>query len=507
MIETLLRRFEGWGSAPAMVWQNDGYSYGWLRGEVRRMNRLIGNAGMAGCVVTLETDYSPHAAAALLALLEQRCIVIPLAPDLVRNKREEYMDLAGAEWRIVARREKHSDTDGYGADVDDVGDTLSEGLLWSADKLRSVPDEDRCTATLSDAVPGGLVALSVKRFEADGLPPLLTELRQQQVGGLVIFSSGSTGRSKAAVHRADRLLQRFQRQGRPLRTIPFMRFDHIGGFNTLLQSLASGGCLCMIRERSPGEVCRTIERHRVQALPVSPTFMNLLLLSGAYRDFDLSSLEVVSYGSEVMSQALLEAWNRAFPHIRTVQAYGMSELGILPTRSKASGSLLFAVRDGEVQYRVVDGLLEIRTATAMLGYLNAPSPFTEDGWLRTGDAAVLEGEYLRILGRDSEIINVGGRKVYPAEVEGVLEQMEVIEVAVVCGEHSGITGQRVTVTVQTSREMPLAELRRMIWDYCRERLPDYKIPQKIILAKDGLTSPRMKKVRQPLAVSPEQIET
>lgn len=263
----------------------------------------------------------------------------------------------------------------------------------------------------------------------------------------------------------------------------------------------------MIPERSPEEVCRTIERHRVQALPVSPTFMNLLLLSGAYRDFDLSSLEVVSYGSEVMSQALLEAWNRAFPHIRTVQAYGMSELGILPTRSKAWGSLLFAVRDGEVQYRVVDGLLEIRTATAMLGYLNAPSPFTEDGWLRTGDAAVMEGEYLRILGRDSEIINVGGRKVYPAEVEGVLEQMEVIEVAVVCGEHSGITGQRVTVTVQTSREMPLAELRRMIWDYCRERLPDYKIPQKIILAKDGLTSPRMKKVRQPLAVSPEQIET
>lgn len=187
MIETLLRRFEGWGSAPAMVWQNDGYSYGWLRGEVRRMNRLIGNAGMAGCVVTLETDYSPHAAAALLALLEQRCIVIPLASDLVRNKREEYMDLAGAEWRIVARREKHSDTDGHGADVDDVGDTLSEGLLGSADKLRSVPDEDRCTATLSDAVPGGLLALSVKRFEADGLPPLLTELRQQQVGGLVIF--------------------------------------------------------------------------------------------------------------------------------------------------------------------------------------------------------------------------------------------------------------------------------------------------------------------------------
>ncbi|KAG2965024.1 hypothetical protein PC120_g27294, partial [Phytophthora cactorum] len=158
----------------------------------------------------------------------------------------------------------------------------------------------------------------------------------------------------------------------------------------MLQSLSSGGCLCVIPDRSPVEVCRTIEKYRVQALPVSPTFMNLMLLSEIYREFDLSSLEVVSYGSEVMPEALLAAWNRQFPHVRSVQAYGMSELGILPTRSKDSGSLLFTVRDEEVRYRIVDGLLEIQTKTAMIGYLNAPSPFTEDGWLQTGDEAERE---------------------------------------------------------------------------------------------------------------------
>lgn len=108
-----------------------------------------------------------------------------------------------------------------------------------------------------------------------------------------------------------------------------------------------------------------------------------------------------------MPPSVLAAWNRRFPQIRTIQAYGMSELGILPTRSKEPGSLLFSIQDEEVKYRVVEGELQIHTATAMIGYLNAPSPFTEDGWLRTGDEAVLEQGYIRILGRRSEIINIG----------------------------------------------------------------------------------------------------
>jgi acyl-CoA synthetase (AMP-forming)/AMP-acid ligase II len=198
-----------------------------------------------------------------------------------------------------------------------------------------------------------------------------------------------------------------------------------------------------------------------------------------------------------MPEALLAAWNRQFPHVRSVQAYGMSELGILPTRSKDSGSLLFTVRDEEVRYRIVDGLLEIQSVTAMIGYLNAPSPFTEDGWLQTGDEAEMVDGYIRILGRRSEIINVGGRKVYPAEVESVLEQMDSIETAVVSGEPSGITGQMVKATVRLTGEQSLTELRRQIWDFCQDKLPPYKIPQKIVVTHETLTSPRMKKIRNP----------
>jgi acyl-CoA synthetase (AMP-forming)/AMP-acid ligase II len=227
--------------------------------------------------------------------------------------------------------------------------------------------------------------------------------------------------------------------------------------------------------------------------------MNLLLLSQCDEVYDLSSLEVVSYGSEVMPDSVLDAWVQRFPKIRTIQAYGMSELGILPTRSKEPGSLLFSIQDEGVKCRVVDGELQIYTETAMMGYLNAPSPFTEDGWLRTGDEALVEQGYIRILGRRSEIINVGGWKVYPAEVESVLEEMDCIEAAVVTGEASGITGQQVKAVVRLASACPLAELRRAIWAYCRDKLPAYKIPQKIVITEEALVSPRMKKVRKPIS--------
>ncbi|KOY13084.1 ANL family adenylate-forming protein [Paenibacillus xylanivorans] len=445
-ITFLLERFAAYGSRPALIWKDEQHSYNWLLEQVNTLSQWITREGLEEGIVVLEEDYSPYAAAALIALLERNCIVVPLDRHLVEAKRNEYTALAQAEWRM----------------------SVGEGE-----------------------------ATARRRSVQDSRSPILAGLGQEKKAGLVIFSSGSTGRSKAAVHSADRLLDGFKRQVRPLCTIPFMMFDHIGGLNTMLQSLSSGGCLCVIPDRSPVEVCRTIEKYRVQALPVSPTFMNLMLLSEIYREFDLSSLEVVSYGSEVMPVALLAAWNRQFPNVRTVQAYGMSELGILPTRSKDSGSLLFTVRDEEVRYRIVDGLLEIQSETAMIGYLNAPSPFTEDGWLQTGDEAEMEDGYIRILGRRSEIINVGGRKVYPAEVESVLEQMDSIETAVVSGEPSGITGQMVKATVRLTGEQSLTELRRQIWDFCQDKLPPYKIPQKIVVTHETLTSPRMKKIRNP----------
>jgi acyl-CoA synthetase (AMP-forming)/AMP-acid ligase II len=132
----------------------------------------------------------------------------------------------------------------------------------------------------------------------------------------------------------------------------------------------------------------------------------------------------------------------------------------------------------------------------MLGYLNAPSPFDEEGWMNTQDVVEVDGEYIRILGRRSEIINVGGQKVYPAEVESVLLQLPNIKDVAVVGERHPITGQIVTARINLFEPEDLTELKRRVRAFCRERLAPYKIPVKIVITDQEQHSARFKKMRK-----------
>jgi acyl-CoA synthetase (AMP-forming)/AMP-acid ligase II len=128
--------------------------------------------------------------------------------------------------------------------------------------------------------------------------------------------------------------------------------------------------------------------------------------------------------------------------------------------------------------------------------LNAPSPFTPDGWFKTGDAVEVDGEYIKILGRKSELINVGGEKVYPAEVESVVQQMDgVIDVAV-HGEPNPITGQIVVARVRLSGDEALPAFRSRLRVYCKDRLPRFAIPQKVTFARAPTHGERFKKMRR-----------
>jgi len=251
-----------------------------------------------------------------------------------------------------------------------------------------------------------------------------------------------------------------------------------------------------VQERSPDAVCDAIERYRVQLLPTSPTFINLLLLSDAYKRHDLGSLEMVTYGTEAMPETTLARFHTLFPEIQLLQTYGLSELGILRSKSKSSDSLWVKIGGEGFQTRIVDGLLQIKAQSAMLGYLNAPSPFTPDGWFATGDVVEVDGEYLKILGRQSEIINVGGEKVYPAEVESTLQLMDGVEDAVVSAERNAITGQIVHARVRLKTAETAAEFGKRMRLFCRGRLPTFKVPQKVVVVGEALHGERFKKMRR-----------
>ncbi|MEH6775576.1 MAG: fatty acid--CoA ligase family protein, partial [Cereibacter changlensis] len=276
----------------------------------------------------------------------------------------------------------------------------------------------------------------------------------------------------------------------------FLLFDHIAGIDTLLYSLANGSTLVCLPDRSVGSVLARMAEHRVEVLPTAPSFLNMLLLSRGGEGFALPDLKIITYGAEMMPQGLLERVADAFPGVQLIQKYGASELGALRSRSEGARSRWIRLEGDGAAWRVVDGLLEIRTATAMVGYLNAPSPFTEDGWYRTGDRVEAEGDQLRFLGRDSDMINVGGQKVFPAEVENALMQIPGVVEASVYGAPHPLLGAAVCARIRMSDpETRPAEIRSAIRAGLAGVVEPYKIPQKIELATGPLATARFKQHR------------
>ena len=274
-----------------------------------------------------------------------------------------------------------------------------------------------------------------------------------------------------------------------------MLFDHWGGLNTLFHVLSSGGTLVFLENRNPDYVCNLIEKYKVELLPTSPTFLNMMLLSRSYERFSLDSLKIISYGAEPMPQNLLKRLGILFPALKLQQTYGLIELGVMRSQSESNDSLWVKLGGEGYQTRVEDGILQIKSDSAMLGYLNATSPFTEDGWFITGDTVEVKGEFFRILGRKSEIINVGGEKVFPQEVENVILQIKGVVDVIVYGESNPLTGKIVCAKLKYEGDKSKPDISREIKTYCRQNLESFKVPVKIEIVDNTFESDRFKKSR------------
>jgi acyl-CoA synthetase (AMP-forming)/AMP-acid ligase II len=437
-------RLEQAGEKTALVWYGRSYSYRWLLERALECGRELQHQHVsAGTVLALLGDYSPDMCGYLLAAIDRGAIVVPLTSGASAN-RERLLEIAEVE--TIAR-------------------------LHEAER----PEYLRRGTTVRH--------------------DLLRKLRSAGEAGLVLFTSGSTGEPKGALHSFPRLLEKYKASRPALRTLAFMHLDHIGGVNTFFHILSNGGTVVTVAERSADAVCAAIAQWRVELLPTTPTFLNLLLLSDAYRRHDLSSLLQITYGTEPMPETTLERLRAILPRVRLSQTYGLSELGILRARSRSSDSLWVELGGDGVETRVVNGILWIRSATAMLGYLNAPSPFDAEGWFNTQDAVEVDGTFFRILGRRSEIINVGGQKVYPTEVENVLLQIPNVRDVLVTGESNPITGQMVAACFNLREPEQDDAFRRRVREHCRTRLLPYQIPSRIEIVTQEQYSSRFKKIR------------
>ncbi len=437
-------RLKGFGDDVALVWNDQRTSYRRLLELVDEERQKLRELGASrGAVVAIEGTFSPRACASLLALVDSGAVIVPLTP-LMRAQRDKFLEIA-------------------------------EGQL-----LLELDDAD---------------SVRVERFERAVTNPLTQRLVARGSPGLVIFSSGSTGAPKAILHDLAAILEKFRKVRQKKTTLTFLLFDHIGGIDTLFGSLASGGTIVTVPNRNPEVVAKAIAAHRVHTLPTSPTFLNLLLISGAWASHDMSSLKVIAYGTEPMPESTLTRLAEAFPGVALVQTYGMSELGVLRSRSRDSRSLWIQFKGDNFQTKIVDGILWVKADSAMLGYLNAPDLFDAEGWLNTQDAVEVDGDYLRILGRASDLINVGGQKVYPAEVENFLLGLDNVTDVAVFGKPHPMMGKIVAARFTLASPEPLDVFKRRMNAFCRGRLANFQIPLYVELVDGEQFGARFKKLR------------
>jgi len=442
-IDFLINTFNANKEKIAIIYKEKKYTYEFILNEYKKWQEYIRKERIdRNSVVALKADFNPESICLLLALIENGCILVPIS-SVVKNI-QEYLDIAEVNYFI------------------------------------DLTNEETILKNINTKVKHKL---------------LLELIENRKNPGLILFSSGTTGKPKAALHDLVPLLQKFKVKRKALRTITFLLFDHIGGFNTLFHILSNTGTIVALEDRSPDNVCEMIEKYNVELLPTSPTFLNMILFSKAYKEYDISCLKLVSYGTEPMPEATLKEIHKRLPNVRLKQTYGLSELGIMRSKSEKSDSLWVKVGGEDYKTKVVDGKLWIKAKTAMLGYLNAPFPFTKDGWFNTGDRVEVKGEYIKFLGRESEIINVGGQKVYPTEVESVLLDVNSVKDAIVYGEKNPLMGEIVVADIKIDELNNNKKFISLIKKYCREKLDKFKIPVKINLTQKDLNSDRFKRSR------------
>ena len=312
---------------------------------------------------------------------------------------------------------------------------------------------------------------------------------------ITLFSSGTTGKPKMMTQNLANIFESHlvPRNQKKLKILIFLLFDHIGGLNTLISSIKRGMCLAISDSRNPDDIIKFINKAKINILPTTPTFINMLLLSDEFASEKFDSVKLITYGTEKMPPGTLKKINELLPNTRLLQTFGTSETGIVKTISKSSDSLYFKIVDSE--FKVIDNELFLKTKTQINKYegLNSDS-FTKDGWFKTGDIVDMDSDgYIKVISRKNNIINVGGLKVFPNEIEQIIYELDFIIEATIYGKPNAIVGNIVCLKAIVDKGTNVKSAKKQIKSLCKNKLEKYKVPQKITIVSEVKATKRFKK--------------
>lgn len=462
------------GSEPALAAGGEELSYADLAGQIGALTGRLARLGVgSGDRVAILGENSVEWVLAFLASLELGALAVPLnhrlSPPEIREQ------LRRVEPRLVL------------ADADRLDAVAAQPLAGA--ELR----------TLGRDVGGRRSIWHERALERRSEPP-----PPASAPALIAFTSGSTGPPKGAVVTHGALAQAAGAGALALgtnaadRTLIMAPLFHNTGFaDQLAQMLMVGGAVDLLTAFGVRAARRALLRRPASYLIAVPGILRLLT---EHEDADamLAECRIACFGGSPMPEAWIRDMGARWPGLALFNVYGLTEFTSLshclqPRDLAAHGDSVGRPVDG-VQQRVVDaagapvrageaGSVLVAGPSRMTGYWRAPKQTRaalRGPWLVTGDVgSVSEDGYLRLIGRASEVINRGGEKVSPAQVEAAVNLDPAVAEAGVVGAPHPILGERVVafVTLAGGSELDEDAARREL----RERVADYAVPERFFV--------------------------
>ncbi len=350
---------------------------------------------------------------------------------------------------------------------------------WDHAHLRSVAQEAQADALVydsSDSPPHLPVEIAVPcQLPLQALKSPCGESRETE---WILPTSGTSGPPKLVLHTLRTLTGAI---GNTLleEWATFYDIRRYGGLQIFLRALAGRGSLCV---GSPDEdVASLLTRFGaagVTHISGTPSHWRKVLMSGKGRRIDP---EYVRLSGEIADEAVLKALSVLYPRARIEHAYASTEAGVVFTvdDGKPGFPTSLLARDSPVQMAVAEETLRVRSDRCALGFVGpaAPRLTDADGWVDTGDIIERRGDRMFFAGRRGGIINVGGSKVHPEEVEAALNAHPAVWASRAFARKNSITGAVVYAeAVLYDPRMARPDVEREILDTCRTQLPPHMVP-------------------------------
>ncbi|WP_107661143.1 AMP-binding protein [Nocardia suismassiliense] len=369
-------------------------------------------------------------------------------------------------------------------------DWATAGVVAWPDPFTAPPDIDR---TELQPVPGDCLVAEQDR--------------------LILFTSGSTGRPKAVALTADNVeagiaaVTTHFKLSEEDRTVGLLPWSHGHGlFAVMLSTLRTGGTIVLAKPRETARPRQLLAQARPTWMTLVPPQVAMMTEAFEAAGTRAENMRFVRTASASLPHALAERAERVFGS-PLIECLGLTETShqmaanpvgwdrVIGSVGTPTGMAVRLAGENILG----GGELEVRGRALFRAYLGDPeattAAMTEDGWFRTRDVATIgEGGRIRIVGRLSEIINQGGHKVSPPEVEAVLVQHPDVAGALVTGIPHPTLGQQVAAAVRL-REGATAGTKDLI-GYCRAHLADYKVPSRMMLVKSLPQLPNAKPSRR-----------